>query len=702
MGNKPPVSLTRKILLIVLSFMVISQLAYLYIDVRSFEKSYIDIVKSNLDAAGISVRDNLANILEKGVPINRLVGLEPLFNEILADAPGLSFLAIYDNSGTCIYYSDREKFSSGDDAVKAGIKSSRFSLSFPLQTAGGKIEGKLLTGIDQKQISKQVRSIILDTATIILISILATIDFLFFIVAFTIEIPLKRAAADISLAKNPEQAGLSIRRTGIDFLDNALDKFDRHRYRFRVEWMRFNDLFLSFTRALKYHKLQNPAIDEPLRGIQSVISRFTSESKGQPSPVAIGSPVLIRPAVFLFVFAEALSISFLPLYAGEIYRPLWSLSKEVIIGLPISAFMLFTALSFPVGGALADTLGHRKAFAIGAAVAATGLVLTGTANDILILIIYRSITGTGFGIVFIAAQSYIVSTTSFTNRAEGMAVFLSAFYGGTLCGSAIGGMVAERIGFQILFYSGAAITVISVFFIYFFITEQPGSDFQTGKKSGAGKIFQQFVSLLPLPRDFIKLLSNRNFAALALCLSIPNKICLIGFVYYLAPLFLKSLGSGQSDIGRYIMGYSLMMILFSQTVSKWSDRHFTAKPFIFWGGVLSGLSLIPFFFFTNTWMIAAGIVMLGLSHTISVSNQAKMASQLNAVKEIGVGPGLGVYRQMERLGNVIAPILLGLMSSIFGYSKTLALIGIFTVLSSIIFQLVYREESVTANVKQKT
>jgi len=206
---------------------------------------------------------------------------------------------------------------------------------------------------------------------------------------------------------------------------------------------------------------------------------------------------------------------------------------------------------------------------------------------------------------------------------------------------------------------------------------------------------------LPLPRDFIKLLSNRNFAALTLCQSIPNKICLIGFVYYLAPLFLKSLGSSQSDIGRYIMGYSLMMILFSQTVSKWSDRHLTAKPFIFWGGVLSGLSLIPFFFFTNTWMVAIGIIMLGLSHTISVSNQAKMASHLNAVKEIGVGPGLGVYRQIERLGNVIAPILLGVMSTTFGYSKTLALIGIFTVLSSIIFQVIYREEAVatTANLK---
>ncbi|MBU2623673.1 MAG: MFS transporter [Proteobacteria bacterium] len=701
MRNKQRISLNKKILLIVLSIMVISQLTYLYIDVRSFEKSYVDIVRSNLYAAGISIRNNLTNILEKGIPINQLVGLEPLFNEILADAPNLSFLAIYDNSENCLYYSDRERFIDGEDAVKAGRNSSRFSLSFPLETTDGKIEGKLVTGIDQEQIAKQVRSIILDTGTIILISILATIDFLFFIIAFTIELPLKRAAADISLAKNPEQTGLSIRRTNIDFLDHALDQFDRHRYRFRVEWMRFNDLFLSFTRVLKYNKSQDPATYEPVRGIQSIISRFTAESKDQTRPVVIGSPVLIRPAVFLFVFAEALSISFLPLYAGEIYRPLWNLSREVIIGLPISAFMLFTALSFPVGGALADTLGYRKAFAIGATITATGLVLTGTANDILTLIIYRSIAGTGFGIVFITAQGYIVSTTSISNRAEGMAIFLSAFYGGTLCGAAIGGMVADRIGFRILFYSGAAITVISVLFIYFFITEQPGSGFQTGKKSGAGKIFQQFISLLPLPGDFIKLLSNRNFAALTLCQAIPNKICLIGFVYYLAPLFLKSLGSSQSDIGRYIMGYSLMMILFSQTVSKWSDRHFTTKPFIFWGGVLSGLSLIPFFFFTNTWMVAIGIIMLGLSHTISVSNQAKMASHLNAVKEIGVGPGLGVYRQIERLGNVIAPILLGVMSTTFGYSKTLALIGIFTVLSSIIFQVIYREEAVatTANLK---
>jgi MFS family permease len=692
MENKRQISLNRKILLIVLSFMVISQLAFLYIDLRSFEKSYIEIVRSNIYTTGITVRDSLTNILDKGIPVSRLAGLEPFFNEILADAPSLSFLAVYDSKGRPLYYSDRQKFMYGGGEIETAIKEGRHILSFPLETSGGNVEGKLIAGIDGERISKQVGSIILDTGTVILISILATIDLLFFIVAFTIEIPLKRAASDIRMAKNPKLNGISIRRTGIDFLDNVLDRFDRVRSGFRTEWKRFNDLFLSFTRTHSLNGRGDSALDEPLRRIRSIITRVNSQMTEQQGALPVTSPVLIRPAVFLFVFAEALSISFLPIYSGEIYRPLWNLSKEVVIGLPISAFMLFNALSFPFGGALSDALGHKKAFAAGAALTAAGLVLTGTANDILTLIIYRALTGAGFGILFITAQGYIVSATSDSNRAEGMAIFLSAFYGGTLCGSAIGGMVAERIGFRILFYSGAVITLASVLFIYLFIAEDTRPDLETVEKTDGGGIFRRLVSFLPLPGDFLKLLSNRNFAALTLFQSIPNKICLIGLVYYTAPLFLKSLGAGQSDIGRYIMGYSLMMILFSQTVSKWSDRHYTAKPFIFWGGIFSGLSLVPFFFFPNIRMAAAGIIMLGLSHTVSVSNQAKMASQLAAVKEIGTGRGLGVYRQMERLGNVLAPVLLGLISSMFGYSKTLAFIGIFTVLSSILFQALYREE----------
>jgi dipeptide/tripeptide permease len=89
--------------------------------------------------------------------------------------------------------------------------------------------------------------------------------------------------------------------------------------------------------------------------------------------------------------------------------------------------------------------------------------------------------------------------------------------------------------------------------------------------------------------------------------------------------------------------------------------------------------------------------MLGLAHTLSVANQAKLASQLKVVKEAGLGPGLGIYRQVERVGNVVAPIILGVLASYMGYAKSLALIGIYTAISSLLFLLIYKEESSQEN-----
>jgi hypothetical protein len=117
------------------------------------------------------------------------------------------------------------------------------------------------------------------------------------------------------------------------------------------------------------------------------------------------------------------------------------------------------------------------------------------------------------------------------------------------------------------------------------------------------------------------------------------------------------------------------------------------KDSIFWGGALSGLALISFFFFANTFMVALGIALLGLAHALSVSNQAKLASQLQAVQQIGLGEGMGIYRQLERIGNILAPIITGLLITAVGYGNSLALIGSYTVISSLLFLLVSRRRS---------
>ncbi len=681
------ISLKWRLLLIVLALTLLSQGVFLYWNVRSFQKAYEAETRATLQTVGNNLKENLVDILNKGIPLNKLVGLHTLFSDILMDAPMIGYIALCDSAGNWVYYCDRESFLQEPQelAQKRNFLGEVKPKSFPLIDKHRLLQGKILLAMDRRQTAFAIRSIALDSATIALIAVLATLDLIFFFIAYSLLLPLKRAENDIEQACRRRIPDLAIRGSGILFMDLLLEQFNRERIRFQKKW-------LSLTAAAQPILAAAPPKAGNMPGgrtassatvrLAEILGRFLFRQPRYQHQAETAFPALIRPAVFLFVFAESLTISFLPLFAKDIYHPLGFLSEKVVLGLPISAFMLLTALSMPLGGDWSDRFGRNRTFMVGATISAFGLFLSGTAGHIGLLIGYRAIAGFGFGLVFMTAQGYIIDATTPDSRAEGMAVFLSAFYGGTLCGSGIGGMLADRVGFRVLFYAGAFMALSSAFFVYRF-TPETARALHTdpdGNTSGNQRLS---------PRTLVTLMADRQFSALTLLQSIPNKICLIGFVYYLAPLWLKAIGASQSDTGRYIMGYSLCMILFSQTLSRWSDRFRHPKPFIVTGGILSGMALVLCFFKPGTAAIACGILLLGIAHALSVSNQAKLASQLRVMQRVGVGPGMGIYRQIERMGNVLAPICLGLMATHLGYAEALAALGVFTILASVFFSLVY-------------
>jgi len=693
-------SLKRRILLIVLGLTVLSQCVYLYVNVRSFQTSYHDVVQSNLMAIGTSLKSNLDRILAMGISIDKLVGLEALLKDILKDAEELHAVALSDRSGKWMYYCDRERFVNvpsfedrNGERIVSHLLDNANPLVLPLQGPDHTKTGELHLQMDTGLIRKKIREIALDSATVILISVLAVIDFVFFLIAFTITLPVQGVVQDLDAARHHGSMSMPVRRTGMDFLDRFLDRFDRLRHRIRDEWVQLTTLLSTLSPLEPEAHEADDSAATPLSRLRGSLKRMTTAEEKPTGALSLDSPVLIRPAVFVFIFSEALSISFLPLFAKTLYQPLWNLSQEVVIGLPISAFMLCIAVALPIGGAWSERFGHRKAFVTGAIVSSIGLVLTGLAQDILSLILFRSLVGLGFGIVFMASQNYVVANTTTANRAEGLAMFISAFYAGTLCGSAIGGMLSDRIGFRWIFLLGGGLALLSLAFLYLFLGPKREPD-PSGSSDDSSLLWPlKLKGVLPRPRDFRRLFSDRDFLALVLFQNIPNKICLIGFVYYIAPLFLQELGNSRSETGRYIMGYSLAMILFSQGLSRWSDRNQKMKAGIFWGGILSGFVLLPFLLFDNTPMVALGIALLGTAHALSVSNQTKMASQLPSVRSVGMGNGLGIYRLSERLGNVVAPILAGYLVTVMGYAKSLTVLGVYTVISSLLYLLVSKKRA---------
>ena len=69
-------SLKRRLLIIILGLTILSQLLFLYVNVRSFQESYQGVIRTNLTTIGDSLKERLNHILAMGISINKLVGLE--------------------------------------------------------------------------------------------------------------------------------------------------------------------------------------------------------------------------------------------------------------------------------------------------------------------------------------------------------------------------------------------------------------------------------------------------------------------------------------------------------------------------------------------------------------------------------------------------------------------------------------------------
>jgi predicted MFS family arabinose efflux permease len=178
--------------------------------------------------------------------------------------------------------------------------------------------------------------------------------------------------------------------------------------------------------------------------------------------------------------------------------------------------------------------------------------------------------------------------------------------------------------------------------------------------------------------DFKLLLKNKKFVAITFLAAVPAKIALTGFLYYLVPLYLKILGSNQSTTGRMMMAYGLAIIILSPFIAKLADKVGQLRWFVSVGGYGSALAMFVIYFFDNTVGLLISISLLGISHAIGVSPQLALINDFckDVVQEVGSGTVTGIFRLIERIGNVLGPILAGVLISFFGFKEAFMGIGL--------------------------
>ena len=372
---------------------------------------------------------------------------------------------------------------------------------------------------------------------------------------------------------------------------------------------------------------------------------------------------LIRPATFFYVFAAALCYSFIPLYMRQIYQPIAGLSRQVVLSLPVSVEMLAGGIILIPVGHWIDRRGWHQPFIVGTIISIAGATASALALHPLAFIAARAFTGSGYGMVWMSAQGFVLSQAHPRRRARAFSNLVAGIFSGIICGNAVGALLAQQLGFRPVFMVAAAICAASLLFTLIFMRDHFIRPHQCDNDHTDGG-----AALSALLRD-------RRAMTMFTCSLMPYSIAMAGLLYYVSPLYLHQLGSSQSTIGRVIMLFGLSMIFIAPQISARADRVGDKRPFVYGGGFLAAASLLLFLLGNSFWIVPAAVTLFGISVGASGASRNLLMASLPVSRRVGVNRVMGVYRSLDKVSQALGPLLFALLLGVMDIPHAMVSVG---------------------------
>ena len=644
--------------------MILAASLSLIITVVHFNAGLRPYLVDKARAVAVSVQQDIEYAISIGIPFDKIRGLDKHIESLIKEHPEVRAMQVVSGPEMSAFNDmvkgDTENnYKAVDYRVANLIVTVAAGFSTILSSDGsddemisvevvndGIVFAHVVPVIDENYLNGKMTSVFFDTLVILIAVSLVALEIVVVLSASQLSEPFRVA----ELALNRRAAG-DLRQYQSGMGNGRLANFIRT----------LNTYNATLRDKLKFalDSVKDVGRREKLSELSERSKLFVTDARQQASIMDARIPL------FVFCFAEELQKSFLPLFVAEFYSENDLFSRDIMMGLPISAFMFVIAVFTPFAGKLVDKFGNKPLFLAGLVPAIGGYLmcyLAQSGNDIFL---GRSMTAIGYAVITISCQSYIASVVVVENRARGMAVFVGVLMSATMCGTAIGAILADWLGFKAVFLFAIGFALVAALLGWGMLsTDLPEPEL---KKTP--------VNLSKSP--IATLLRNSQFVLIVLFCAIPAKVILTGFLYLFVPIYLASLEATQSEIGRVMMLYSLIIIPLSPFASGFADR--LGK---------------------NLWMviiatIASGIVLLGLYQNASVAMVLGVVAALGGVHAFLKAPlivaameaaekspditrtgALSLLRTSERIGSVIGPVVVAGMLVVLDFGEVAAILGI--------------------------
>ena len=402
--------------------------------------------------------------------------------------------------------------------------------------------------------------------------------------------------------------------------------------------------------------------------------------------------LLVRPFMFFCLFSYDMTLSLVPLRMGELL-PVDSGCREMLMGLAVMAETVGIFLGILLTGRALKKSTHLSVALCGVTAIGVGSFLCLSAQGPMQFIVGRCLDGIGYGCVTLSTKVLTVGAGLLTDMVTGRC-------SGSICGVALGAMLAERLGNGAIFGFTAAASLLLALLLWRLHWRDVSS---ASSFSLLHSLRQAFLpnDMQPLApprrvcslRHMLTALKQSMFPLQIVLSVLPVNMLIGGILFFYLPVYMHEQGFSQGDIGRMFMLNSIVIICSGVFLARLVAESQSKGAYVTLTLLLGALGVLCL---TGLPPLAAApltVLALAMSKALNTPAQSDYALALPTANILGVSGCMTVLEITQRVGRILGPLVIGTCFVVSEPSRTLYCLGmLFFFMAGLFFLCDWRSE----------
>ncbi len=316
-----------------------------------------------------------------------------------------------------------------------------------------------------------------------------------------------------------------------------------------------------------------------------------------------------------------------------------------MIGLLIAVYDFAELFAKPTAGFIADRRGMKLTLLAGLIIFILGSLLFLVISPRFLLLV-RFVQGLGAAALSTVSITLVAKYFS-AGRGKAFGVYNAIKGAGYVIAPALGGFLAHRYGFSMIFVVSAALGVVALLFT---LLLPPDRSKDEKLEDDDDISLKQFFLIFKEPR------------LLPIYAVIVINMFMVGILFGFLPVYLYGIGYTPVQSGWVVSIVTLTYLLIQPLAGYLADK-IEIRITVLVGLVLAALAVIAITFTTGALLIAVAIV-AGIGIGTVWTNSDALVSSLAEGKQLGAS--IGAAQSFKEFGDMVGPLLIGLLTQLYG------------------------------------